>query len=359
MSILARYLVAQYLKIFAFAIALTTGLFVLGDFFNRIGDLSSYDSDAPVVISYFLFRVPEALVTTYPAAALMSCLVSLGLLVRHREILAMRACGISTLRLAVPLLSTTALLSVVVLIFNEIVVPPAASSARTVKDISIKKKQYAGAYNSSSLWFQDRQGFFNVEYFDANRQELHGITLYQTDPDLRLQRVIEVPKALWRGDRWELQGGTVRTVTASGDLDARPLEPADLDLTDAPVEFRSKRRRTDEFNYRDLKDQIGRLEARGLDVIEFRVDLYYKLAIPFSGLVSVFFGFPLATRGGRRGNLATNVALGMAVAFAYWATSAVTVALGHNGDLPPLIAAWAGNGIFTVVGALLYLGRDV
>lgn len=359
MRILARYLIAQYLKIFAFAILLTTGLFVLGDFFNRIGDLTSYGSQAPVIVTYFLFRIPEALVTTYPAAALMSCLLSLGLLVRHREVLAMRACGISTVRLAAPLLATTALLSVAVLIFNETVVPPAASSARAVKDVSIKRKQYAGAYNSSSLWFQDRQGFFNVEYFDANSEELHGISLYQTDPNLHLQRVITVPKAVWRGDRWDLRQGTVRSVTTSGDFETRQLQAGELELTDAPVEFRHKRRKSDEYNYRDLREQIGRLEARGLDIIEFRVDLYYKLAVPFSGLVSVFFGFPLATRGGRRGSLATNVALGMAVAFAYWSTSAVTVALGHNGDLPPLVAAWAGNAIFTAIGALFYLGRDV
>lgn len=359
MNIISRYIVVQFLRLFFLCLALTTGLFVLGDFFNRIGDLTSYESGAPVIASYFLFRIPEALITTYPAAALMGCMLSLGLMARHREVLAMRACGISTVRLAMPIMVTSAIISLFMLFFNETVVPPSASSARTLKDYGIKKKHYSGAYNASSIWFQDTQGFFNVDYFDANRNALFGITVYQTDPDLRLERVIEVPQALWRDGHWDMEGGTVRTISEAGAMASRPLESDEFVLTDPPIEFRKKRRKADEFNYRDLRDQIARLQARGLDAVEFWVDLHYKIALPFSGLVSVFFAFPLATRGGRQGNLATNIALGMGVCFAYWATMGVAVALGHRGDLPPILAAWAGNGLFVLVGGVLYLGRDV
>jgi len=358
-TIIARYLVAQFLKFFGLCMALTTGLFVLGDFFNRIGDLSSYESAAPMIASYFLFRIPEAVITTYPAAALMGCMLSIGLLTRHREILAMRACGISTWRLALPLLFVSLLLSLFMFVFNEVVVPPASTNARNIKDYTIKKKHYAGAYNASSIWFQDELGFVNVDYFDANRKALFGITAYQTTRDFRLRRVLEVPQAFWRGGEWQVEEGTVRTIMPNGDMASRPLQAGEFRLTDPPVEFRRKRRKADEFNFRDLKAQIDRLQVRGLDVVEFWVDLYYKLALPFSGLVSVFLAFPLATRGGRRGNLASNIAIGMVICFAYWATMAVAVAMGHNGELPPLVAAWAGNGLFTVLGAALYLGADV
>ena len=359
MNILSRYLVGQYLRLFFLSLSLTTAIFVLGDFFSRIGNLTAYDSAAPLIVSYFLYRIPEAVITTYPAAALMACMVSLGLMARHRELLAIRACGVSTFKLAVPLLVTSAAISVFMLLFNETIVPPSSSASRAIKDYGIKKKHYSGAYNASSIWFQDTQGFFNIDYFDANRNALFGVTVYQTDHDLRLKRIIEVPQALWREGYWELEGGTVRSVDDDGAMASRPLTSGEFSLTDPPIEFRRKRRNADEFNYSDLKAQIRRLQARGLDAVEFWVDLHYKLALPFSGLVSVFFAFPLATRGGNSGNLATNIALGMAVCFTYWATMAVAVAMGHNGELPPLLAAWAGNGLFILIGSALYMGRDI
>jgi lipopolysaccharide export system permease protein len=358
-SIISRYITAQFVKFFLLCMLLTTGLFVLGDFFNRIGDLSSYESAAPMIVNYFLFRIPEAVITTYPAAALMGCMLSIGLLNRHREILAMRACGISTWRLAIPLLVASFFISLFMLAFNETVVPPASTNARNIKDYTIKKKHYAGAYNASSIWFQDDAGFVNIDYFDANRKALFGITLYQVGRDFRMQRVVEVPQAFWRNGAWDIEEGTVRTIMPNGDMVSRPLQYDDFTLNDPPIEFRRKRRKADEFNFRDLKSQIDRLQARGLDAVEFWVDLHYKLALPFSGLVSVFFAFPLAARGGRRGNLASNIAIGMVVCFAYWATMAVAVAMGRNGELPAIVAAWAGNGLFTMVGAALYLGSDI
>ena len=45
----------------------------------------------------------------------------------------------------------------------------------------------------------------------------------------------------------------------------------------------------------------------------------------------------------------------MGVCFLYWLTQALTVSAGHAGTLPPVVAAWAANAIFAIVGALLAL----
>jgi len=358
MNILSRYIVRQYLAMFWLSLALTTGIFVLGDFFTDIGDITEYDSNAPLILTYFLFRIPKSMLNTYPAAALLGCLISVGLLTRHREVLAMRSCGIGTTRLAVPLLIVSLGISLFMLAFGEMVVPPATAHARALKQMDIKKAHSSGAYNARSIWFQDRQGFFNIDYYDHNRAALYGVTVYEADAGFNLQRVIEIPQAFWRDDAWDLDGGTVKLLAAGGDIHARDLEPGEFVLRDPPSEFRRKRRKADEFSYRDLHRQIDRLQDRGVDVVELKVDMYRKLALPFSGVIAVMLGFPVAVRGGRRSNLAMNVALGLFLSFAYWVTMGICVAFGHNGDLPPLIAAWLGNILFGVLGAALYMSAD-
>ncbi len=358
MRILALYVTGRYLSMFGLSMALMTGIFILGDFFGDIGDITRHSTSAPLILTYFLFRIPKAAMNTYPAAALLACLISVGLMTRHREILAMRACGVGTLRLAGPLLALSLAISLVVLLLGETVVPHMTARARAIKQLDVKGAHISGAYNASSIWFQDEQGFFNIDYFDHNRGALYGVTLYEANAGFTLSRVIEVQQAFWRDGRWEIESGLVKTFGTGGEVFVKPLEEGELGMRDPPAEFRKRSREADEFSYADLRRQVARLENRGVDVQELEVDLQRKLAVPFSGLIAVLLGFPVAVRGGRRSNIAASVAIGIGLSFAYWVTMSVCVALGHNGDLPPVVAAWLGNGIFAVLGAALYMGAE-
>ncbi len=358
MTIIARYVVAQYLKAFALCLAGGVGLFLIIDFFNSMESFEGYDPALTMMGTYFLLKLPNMVREVYPAAALLSVLISLGGLARHREILALRACGVSTWQLALPLLYLSTLVSLVMLLWNETVVPPTAAESRRIRDISIMKKRSTGAFNASSLWFQGNEGFFNIDYFDANRQALFGLTLYETDADFRLMRILEVPEAFWRNDHWEIEAGQVKRIDENGNFVLRPLLPDELVLADPPSDFAKRRQKTKELGYAQLRQRIAVLRAKGLQADAFAVDLHAKLALPFAGLVTVLVGFPLAIRSGGRGGVTANVMSGLAVGFAYWVTMAVALAVGRSGGLPPIVAAWSANVLFGVVGGVLYLGSD-
>ncbi len=359
MNIIGRYVIGQFMRVFTLCMAAATGLFLVIDFFEKIGGFSRYDPPAGAVAAYFLFKLPRVIAEVYPAVALISVLITLGLLARHREVLALSTCGVSTWQLATPLLVATLLISIGVLVWDETVVPPTASQARTINDIVIKKKRYRGLFNASSLWFQGTQGFFNIDYFDANRNALFGLTFYETDPSFRINRIIELPEALWRNDHWEIPGGKVKNLGPEGEIVERPLEAGEFELTDTPRDLLKMRRHANEYTFRQLKSQIDVVHAKGLDASQLLVDLYLKLAMPVSGLVSVLVGFPLAVRGGRRGGIAYTLGLGMVVGFIYWVTMAVAVSAGHTGGMPPALAAWSANILFAILGGSLFLGSEV
>lgn len=355
MSIIARYVVAQYLKAFGLCMAAGAGLFLIIDFFDSVNNFEGHEPQMITVAAYFLLKVPNMIREVYPAAALMAVLTSLGVLARHREILALRACGVGTWQLAVPLLYVAGLISVVMFIWNETVVPPTTAESRRIRDISILKKQSSGAFNARSLWFQRADGFVNIDYFDANRRALYGLTFYESGKDFRLRRVLEVPEAFWRNERWEMTGGTVKQFEPGGDILVRPMLDGELELEDPPSAFANRRQKTKELDYVRLRELIQTLKAKGLRADEFVVDLYAKLALPFSGLITVLVGFPLAVRGGGRGGVAQNAVAGLTVGFAYWVTMAVALAAGRTGGLPPLVAAWAANILFAILGGAFYL----
>jgi lipopolysaccharide export system permease protein len=48
----------------------------------------------------------------------------------------------------------------------------------------------------------------------------------------------------------------------------------------------------------------------------------------------------------------------MLVGFSYWIVLALTLSLGKSGVLPPILAAWAANGIFAGIGIVFFLSSD-
>jgi lipopolysaccharide export system permease protein len=157
-----------------------------------------------------------------------------------------------------------------------------------------------------------------------------------------------------------MKGGVVTTFVGNGDPVIRDAVPNDVILDATPQELRAKRRRSFEFSYRALSKQIASLRRKGLDATEYLVDLQYKLAAPFSGLIAIIIGLPLAMRSAKRGaRLLHNVGTGLAVSLVYWATAAIAVAAGHAAMAPPWAAAWAANALFGVGGLLMYRRGDV
>ena len=100
----------------------------------------------------------------------------------------------------------------------------------------------------------------------------------------------------------------------------------------------------EEFNYRALRRQIVSMQAKGVDVSDSWVDLHLKLSLPAGSIVMMLLAVPLAVRGTHVSSLPAAVGLGFFVGFSYVIVLAFARALGQNGALPPLLAAWASNG---------------
>jgi lipopolysaccharide export system permease protein len=270
----------------------------------------------------------------------------------------LRSCGYDANRLAIPLLVTSVVLSSAVLVWSETIVPPTASRARSVKDNDIKQLRERGLFNAKSLWYQDPRGFLSIDLYDAVNKVLYGVKLHEMDDTFRLARTLEFAKIAWADDGWHSSPGTEYTQAPDGTPVAKPIAGGQFELAGRPSDFRQKQRRSDEYSYFDLARHIQLMEARGLDTNEFRVDLYTKLALPFAGLVTVFVGFPLAIRGGKRFGLVYRTSLGIVVSFVYWAMLGMCVAAGHAGKLPPFVAAWSANFVFAALGAALFTRAD-
>jgi lipopolysaccharide export system permease protein len=123
-------------------------------------------------------------------------------------------------------------------------------------------------------------------------------------------------------------------------------------IVETPEDFAKEARPPEEMNFFELRDFVERTRASGARVSNYLVDLHLKLAFPLVNLIVVMIGAPVATRL-RMQSAALGFGLSVAIAFVYYAFMRTGQALGHNGALPPYIAAWMGDMVFGVVGVTM------
>lgn len=125
-------------------------------------------------------------------------------LVRHRELVALVASGVSLRRLAWPFLVVGAVVMGAQALNQELAVPRVARLL--VRDINDAVDHGARALDVRLT--PDGQGrLFHAERFDPATGDLGGLTVWERAPDRRITGQVAAKAARWSGDRWVLTEG--------------------------------------------------------------------------------------------------------------------------------------------------------
>lgn len=352
---ISAYLCREFLRFFFLCLSLFLVLALLIDFFDRLDDFIKYAASASAVLRYLFFKTPLLLTQAAPAAALAASFLSLGLLSRHREILALKACGISSLQIARALLFTAGILSAAVWVWGETAVPYAFHRSRYINTVEIKKKPFRGLFNERGFWYHGRNAFYHIDHFDSRRNILFGLTMYTLDENFRVLSLTEVAQARWQDGQWHFDNIKTNAIAPEYKNLSSPIHPH---LEETPEDFALVDMEAEEFSTWQFREYIADLQRKGLDTTEYQVDLQLKGAVPAATLAMSLLGVALASS--KAGQLAVSTALGSALVagFGYWILLALTVSLGHGGILSPFPAAWLANGVVFLLGIFFLLGSD-
>jgi lipopolysaccharide export system permease protein len=123
LRVLTRYLIKIHIGPFLFALATITGLIFLNAIAQRIEGLIGKGLPWTVVVEFLVLSLPHTIALSLPMSVLVAVLYSFTELESSNEITAMSAAGIRPTRVLVPLLGMGAVVTVVMLYFNDQVLP--------------------------------------------------------------------------------------------------------------------------------------------------------------------------------------------------------------------------------------------
>jgi len=358
MLLLTRYLLTLFLRNTLLALATFGGIYLLIDFFEKVDDFISAGAPPALYFTYFLSTLPLIIVQLTALALLMGAFMTIGGLSRSGELTAMRAGGLSLLRITRPLLLAAVAITALIILVQEMVLPLSTRYTREVFDQRIRGNQEITT-TRHQIWLRVDNRIIHIGQADPDSGELRQVTYYSVDPLFRVSNRVDAAYARFKDNAWTLHKVVERTFDPdSGEMaSSRQSAEAPFALGKMPDDFRSTDLRQWELNFFDLRRLVRQLQNEGSDPTRYRVDMHSHLASPFACLVMVLLGIPFALQRGRNSSLAMGIVVSIATGVTYFILHSMTIAFGYSGILPPFVATWAANVLFGLTGLWFVLFR--
>jgi lipopolysaccharide export system permease protein len=328
-------------------------VFIVIDVVDNLPRLIRNGASTQQATLYYLLRLPYLVVLTSPVTVLLTGLFMMNALSKHNESVAIRAAGISIKRAMFPLFLIGFTISLGIAAMGEYLLPWAETQRNYVYNVQIKGEQPDDQMLKARIHYQGKENdFYYFGFFDGYKNNLKVIDLTRIDYQTKeITEHITATSADWNGSRWIIKDCEIRRFRGGVQVMHVFYPETNLAILDVqPQDFIRITQKTLSLTFWQLNDYIGRLRKLGDDPSREIVDLHMKIAFPLTNLIVIFFFMPIATSNTRSKGRGWVIMLGLVVCFAYLIVVRVIQSLGYNGVIPPVIAAWLPNAVFTILG---------
>ncbi|PYV21995.1 MAG: LPS export ABC transporter permease LptF [Acidobacteria bacterium] len=359
LQILDGYVIRDWLFYLGVMVLAFTGVYVIFDFFQLLGDIIRNHASAAVVLNYYRFLIPQVLFfPVLPLSVLVATLVSFGLLTRTNQITAIKAAGISLYRIAVPVFIAAAVLSAGMFVLEDGYLP-ALNQRQDAYRNQIKGRPAQTYLRPDRQWiFGQSSRIYNYRFFDPDRNVFANLSVFEFDPaKFQMTRRVYAGRAFWEDhiQGWVLEDGWVRDLAGDRVASYMPFSVATFkELNEEPPYFKKEVKTSEQMSVRELGRYINELAQSGFDVVRLSVQFYRKFSLPLVAFVVALIGVPFSLQGGAKGAV-SGFALSILIAVAYWSVSSLFEAMGNLHQLPPVVAAWSPDVFFGLGGVYLLL----
>lgn len=359
MTILFRYILREYAKIFGMCFSGLVTIYLVIDFFEKVRRFLRYESGILPILLYFVLKIPLISFQVAPFAVLVATLMTIGLLSRSNEITAMRSCGMSLFWMSSPFLLFAGGVSLILFSFSSTIIPLASEKAEEVRAIQIEQKPAPVTVKAVQPWARiGANSLMKVAEIDAEGKTLRGIRIFYFRPPFQLDRITEAEEARYVTDGWVLRNGRHRRFHANEILELTQFSEQAISIPLIPDDFTSSLVGNSEtMTFREIHNYLDRFRQEKFTFSRLLTDYYSRMASPLVTIVMVLVGIALSLRrsGVRGGSMTVGIGQAFIVGFCYWTTHSVAIALGRGGVLAPILAGWMANALFLSFGLYLLL----
>ena len=354
-----RYILREVLPLFGITVAALTFVFLLNKVFLWMDLVLNKGVPFWDVLLLYVSIVPFFLAVTVPMSALVATLLALGRLASDMEVTAFKSSGIHLLHLMAPVVGFGLVLTALMILFNDRVLP--------ASNFLFKKVSYRIVRNQAHVAIKERVFIDQFEgcriYIDSQGKEglLEGIKVFMKRSSEPLQtilaktgRLVTDPETLqvylMLNDGMMITTGADGFETHNRLLFKRYLYH--LNLSNSLANLSSVKKDFMEMNLGELLREIDATTDDPPRRQRLMVEFQKRISLPFACLVVTWLSATLGLWFRRGGFLA--FAYGVLLVFIYYLLFVLGEAMSLKKGLDPVVGTWTANAVFALVGLLMY-----
>ncbi len=328
-------------------------------FLIEINDIGTGQYTLTKAIVYTLLTVPRRGYQFFGYAALIGGLLGMGGLASSGELTALRAAGLSKLRICVSVIISLTLLTIGVMVIGETIGPRGEEKAEALA-LSAKSKDVAIG-KGGSLWARDGNSVVNAKHGrvrhtgDTSVVEVQDVRVFEFEPDGQLRALSLAKTATHTSDTWilhdvrrtEFKDITAFTTTQPETKWQSNLDPSVLLVSMSHPEYMSAA---------DLTRNIDYMQRNRQDASSYQRAYWGRIFYPLNVLVLAFCAVPFAFGALRTGGLGKRLFIGIALAIVYYFFQSAAVSMGSVYNFN-LALANALPSIVLAMAAVFYFRR--
>lgn len=358
--ILDRYVFKELGPPFTIGVGVFTFFLVIDRIYQLTDLVITKSVPFALVLPLLIYMLPSFLALTLPMALLVAVLLVCGRLAGDLEVAALKASGVSPLRLFRPFVAVAVLVTLLIA-WLTLVVGPWSSGAfqrqlfrilQSRASTGIKERTFSATFNQFVVY---------VDEISPSQVRLKGL-LVSDERNPEQSRIIVAREGRLLSDE-ATRRITLRfldgSISESDVGDRRRFRQTyfslyDMSLpVDSPIAAASREEKPEkQLPLRQLLSEAARLAREGQITTPYYVELHKRFALPVAALVFTLVAFPLGIRS-HRGGRAVALAISFGIVVSYYILYTAMEGIALRGRMPAGIAVWVPNAILALVGGVL------
>ncbi len=350
---LDTYILKKFIGTFFFAVALLMMIIIVFDLSENIDSFLKHGAPwQRVAVDHYLTSIPYYTNQFIHLFVFISVIFFTSKMATHSEVVAVLSSGISFWRFLYPYVIGALMLMVMSLYFGNFLIPRMNEIRRSFKDEYIEHLVNGSGGNVHIQ--TDKDEYVYVSMYDLNRDQGYRFSIERYEGN---ELVYKMAAGVLSNDttgehNWRIHDVTERYINGDQEHIVNHWR-LDTVLEHLSVnDFIKVKEDFEEMNFFELRDHIQVMKQRGTEGIRrYEVEMHQRMAQPAAILILTLIGAALSSRK-IKGGMGMHLGFGITIAFAYVLFGQIGKALGVNGVVAPVLAAWIPN--FLYMGLAIY-----
>lgn len=351
-KILDLYILKKFLSAFFFVVAILVTIVCVIDLTEKNDDFIEHNLSFSQILGYYIVFIPYIANFITPIIVFIATVFTASKMAGHTEIIAILSSGVSFKRMIAPFMAGACIIAALSFWVTGYILPN-ANKKRVAFEIAYVKSPYRNTEKNIHLKIGPNSYAYMESYNNTNDVG-YRFTLEKID-GTKLAAKLQARRIEWNEEKekWILKEWQLRQFDGLNEAVSQGSE-MDTTLAMVPKDFGSTYHLQETFTLPELKAYITELKARGADnIIIYEIEKYIRYMTPFAALILTFIGLIMSSRKSRGGS-GLMIAIGFLLMFLYIVLFVFAKSIAEAKSMPPLLAVWVPNILFTIIGLVLY-----